>query len=271
MSNLKHCAANQYSETEIRAAMLAGDLFYVYQPTVSLSCGKVCGAEALIRWNRNGETVYPDTFIPVAEKSSLASDIAHFMFPALVRDMEAMEAVAPGLVTSFNACARDCLDGRMASAIVQALSDGRIMPGSIRIEVTETSLAENIGKLGDQLQILLDAGVKVAMDDMGKGYSSLDLLSKLPFTCLKIDRDMVSNIHRSEKARFIVEAICEMSKKIGVTLIAEGVENHKIYTELERMGCQQAQGFWIGQPMPFEQYMNFVQNHRLQRFSKAAA
>jgi EAL domain-containing protein (putative c-di-GMP-specific phosphodiesterase class I) len=271
MNTSKSNTATQYNEAEIRAAINAGDLFYVYQPTISLFCGRVCGAEALLRWDRNGETIYPDEFIPMAEKSSLASDITNAMLPVLIRDMQVMEIEAPGLVTSFNACANDCIDGKMTATIVQAVSDGLIMPGSIRIEVTETSLAENIDKLRDQFQILLDAGVKLAMDDLGKGYSSLDLLSKLPFTCLKIDKDIVSNIHRSEKSRHIIQAICDLSKKIGVTLIAEGVENRKIYMELERMDCHQAQGYWIGQPMTFNQYMNFVRLHHLWRIRKAAA
>lgn len=251
--------------------MESGDLFYEYQPTVALSCGKVCGAEALMRWDRNGETIYPDHFIPLAEQTSLAADITNAMIPALIRDMQIIERDSPGLVTAFNACAQECIDGEMTNVLVQAIADGKIRPGSLRVEVTETHLAENIGRLHDQFQILIDAGVKLAMDDLGKGYSSLDLLSKLPFTCLKIDKGIVSAMGMSSKAHHIIESICDLSAKIGVTLIAEGVESRKTYMDLDRMGCHQAQGYWIGKPMSLEEYLDFVRNHRLWGIEKVAA
>lgn len=271
MQPTKNSEAFPFSEAEIRSAMESGDLFYEYQPTVSLSCGKVCGAEALMRWDRNGETIYPDHFIPLAEQSCLAADITNAMIPLLIRDMKEIERAAPALVTAFNACAQDCIDGEMANILVQAIADGKIRPGSIRIEVTETSLAKNIDKLRDQFQILLDAGVKLAMDDLGKGYSSLDLLSKLPFTCLKIDKGIVSAMDVSSKAHHIIESISDLSAKIGVTLIAEGVESRKTYMALDRMGCHQAQGYWIGKPMPLDEYLEFVRYHHLWGIEKVAA
>lgn len=271
MQPTKNSEGFPFCEAEIRGAMESGDLFYEYQPTVSVSCGQVCGAEALMRWDRQGETIYPDHFIPLAEQSRLAVDIANAMIPVLIRDMQKIEKVAPDLVTAFNACAMDCIDGEMTNTLIQAIADGKIKPGSLRIEITETHLAENIGKLQDQFQILLDAGVRLAMDDLGKGYSSLDLLSKLPFTCLKIDKGIVSAMGMSDKARHIIESICDLSAKIGVTLIAEGVESRKTYMELDRMGCHQAQGYWIGKPMSLDEYLKFVRFHRLWGIERAAA
>lgn len=271
MRSITNSNAFPFREAEIRSAMESGDLFYVYQPTVSLVTGKVCGAEALIRWNRQGETICPDDFIPLAEQSNLSVEITNTMLPVLFRDIAAMDDKMPGLVTSFNAGAKDCLDGKMTATLVQAIADGRIQAGNIRLEITETHLSDNIARLHDQFQILLDAGVKLAMDDLGKGYSSLDLLSKLPFTCLKIDRGIVGELVKSTKAKHIVGAICDMATKIGVTLIAEGVESSKIYSGLKRMGCHQAQGFWIGMPMPFGEFMHFAHSHHHWGIEKAAA
>lgn len=271
MRSLTNSNAFPFREAEIRSAMESGDLFYVYQPTVSLLTGKVCGAEALIRWNRQGETICPDDFIPQAEQSSLAVEITNTMLPTLFRDMAAMNRRVPDLVTAFNAGANDCLDGKMTTMLVEAIADGRIKAGNIRIEITETHLTDNIARLHDQFQILLDAGVRLAMDDLGKGYSSLDLLARLPFTCLKIDRGIVGELGKSSKARHIIGAICDMAGRLEVTLIAEGVETSKSYTELKRLGCHLAQGYWIGKPMPFDEYMNFVLYHHEWGIEKAAA
>lgn len=245
-------------ETEIRRALSAGELYYVYQPKVAIATNRICGAEALLRWNRMGETVYPDAFVPFAEKSSLATEITNAMLPRLIEDVQIMEAVAPGLTTSFNASARDFTEGRMVETVVQAIADGKLKRDNIRIEVTERTLAGNIENLEARFQVLLDAGARLAMDDLGKGHSSLDLLSKLPFTCLKIDRGMVGKIGVSKKAWHIVESICGLAKKLGVTLIAEGVEGPDVYAELGRLGCDQAQGYWISKPLPFSDFLDFV-------------
>ena len=245
-------------EAEIRRALSNGEFYYVYQPKVAIATNRICGAEALLRWNRKGKTVYPDAFLPLAERSSLITDITNAMLPALIKDVQIIEGVAPGLTTAFNACAGDFTEGHMVETIVEAIADGKLKRDNIRIEVTERTLAGNIEKLEARFQVLLDAGARLAMDDLGKGHSSLDLLSKLPFTCLKIDRGIVGKIGASKKAWHIVESICGLAKKLGITLIAEGVETQEVYAELVRLGCDQAQGYWISKPLPFSEFLDFV-------------
>lgn len=258
-------------ETEIRRALLAGDLYYMYQPKVTIATSRVCGAEALLRWNRSGETIYPNAFVPLAERSGLATEITNAMLPRLIEDIQTMERVAPGLTTSFNACARDFTEGAMVETIVHALADGKLKRDNIRVEVTERTLAGNIVNLEKRFQVLLDAGARLAMDDLGKGHSSLDLLAKLPFTCLKIDRGMVGKLGASRKVSHIVESICDLAKKLGVTLIAEGVETSDVYAELGRLGCDQAQGYWISRPLPFVEFLDFLRANRSETGAPAQA
>lgn len=271
MHRASECQTSQVDEVEIRRALGNGEFFYVYQPKVDIATSQVCGAEALLRWDRHGETIYPDDFIPIAEKSSLVSEITNTMLPTLINDIQTIDHLSPGLTTSFNACSRDFIEGDMTMTVVQAIVDGKLRRGNLRIEVTETTLASNIESLDERFQVLLDAGVMLAMDDLGKGYSSLDLLAKLPFTCLKIDKDMVGKLGTSRKAEHIVASICELGKKLGLTLIAEGVGSRHAFAELSRLGCDQAQGYWVSPPLPLREYLDFVRHSQPWGRAKLAA
>lgn len=259
------------SESEIRRALAAGEFSYVYQPKVSIAGNLVCGAEALLRWERTGQTILPSDFIALAEKSSLMSEITSAMLPQLIEDIQVIDRDFPGLVTSFNASVRDFTEGEMIQTVVDAIAKGKVQQGNLCVEVTETVLASNLEALESRFQVLLDAGVKLAMDDFGKGYSSLELLSSLPFTCLKLDHSMVSKLGLSRKVDHIVESICILAKKLGLNLIAEGVENDYAYAELRKHGCDAAQGFWISRPLPLAGYIDFVRNNQLWGCAKLAA
>jgi len=236
-----------------------------------MACNQICGAEALLRWESVGKTIYPSDFIELAEKSSLMSEITNAMLPRLINDINAIEAKAPGLIMSFNASVRDFTEGNMVATVVQAIADGKVQQGKLCVEVTETVLAKNVEAIENRFQVLLDAGVKLAMDDFGKGYSSLDLLSRLPFTCLKLDHSMVSKLGMSRKVDHIIESICALAKKLGMNLIAEGVESGYAYTELGKHGCDAAQGFWISHPLTLSEYIDFAQHNQSWGCARLAA
>lgn len=259
------------SDKEIRRALAAGEFSYVYQPKVSLSTNSLCGAEALLRWDRQGVTIMPSEFIPQAEKSSLVSEINNAMLPVLINDIQTIESQIPGLFTSFNASARDFSEGSMIETLIDAIADGKVRQGKLGIEVTETSLVDNIEALEKRFHVLLDAGVALAMDDFGKGYSSIDMLSRLPFTTLKLDSGMIRKLGVSRKVEQIVESVCAMAKKIGMKLVAEGVESRFVYTELARHGCDYAQGFWISHPLPLPEYIDFALKSHTWAKTKIAA
>jgi EAL domain-containing protein (putative c-di-GMP-specific phosphodiesterase class I) len=246
------------NEAKIIDGMRNDEFTFFYQPKISLVTGKVFGAEALIRWVKpDGTIISPDEFIPQAEKSSLIKDITRHMFPKLVQDMLVMLDVEP-LSVSFNASARDFEDDGFTRLILEALEISQLPPSCLQVELTETAALEAGDSIKKNILPLRDAGVGLAMDDFGKGYSSLDTLSKWPFTTLKLDQGIVSRMFVSEKNLTIVESSIRMAHELGISVVAEGVEDSEQYHRLLEAGCTKVQGFWFCKPLPLDQFIYFV-------------
>lgn len=246
------------NEAKIIDGMRNDEFTFFYQPKISLVTGKVFGAEALIRWVKpDGTIISPDDFIPRAEQSSLIKDITRHMFPKLVQDMLVMLDVEP-LSISFNASAKDFEDDGFTRLILEALKISQLPPNCLQVELTETAALEAGDSIKKNILPLRDAGVGLAMDDFGKGYSSLDTLSKWPFTTIKLDQGIVSRMFDSEKNLTIVESSIRMAHELGISVVAEGVEDSEQYHRLLEAGCTKVQGFWFCKPLPLDQFIYFV-------------
>ena len=247
--------------SDLRLALARRELVYHYQPKVSLLLGGVCGAEALLRWRRpDGTLAPPGAFIPLAESTGFITEITLAMLSQLAEDVETVRAADPGLVVSFNASALDFEDGRLVKALLDLLASGRLRAGEIEVEVTETAmLAAGPGHLR-RLAQLRERGIGIAMDDFGLGYSGLDTLSRLPFTALKIDQGIVQRMEVSDKDATIVESSIWLAHRLGLEVVAEGVETEQAFNLLQGAGCSIAQGYWFARPMPLPEFVAFVRS-----------
>ena len=243
----------------IQQASRRDEFIYYYQPKVSMVSGRISGAEALLRWRRpDGSMVYPNEFIPVSESTGFITEITIRMLKRLAADVARIRSVGSDLVVSFNASARDFEDHRFVTALFHVLDRGQLDPEGIEVEVTESAaLSGNIG-LVEQLLRLRNRRVALAMDDFGAGYANIDALSRLPFTSLKLDNGVVRRMHASDKDAQIVSSNFRMAHNLGFDVVAEGVETELTYYTLQQVGCSHAQGYWIGRPMPLEDFLVFV-------------
>jgi EAL domain-containing protein (putative c-di-GMP-specific phosphodiesterase class I) len=214
------------------------------------------GAEALLRWRRpDGAVVYPDDFIPAAESAGFVTEITIRMLEPLVDDMVRIRALGQPLVMSFNASARDFDDDRFVNALLRMLDDGRLASGEIQVEVTESAALCGSRALLDRLGRLRDRGIGVVMDDFGAGYATIESLAYLPFSSVKLDNGTVRRMRASDKDANIVESSIRLVHRLGLDVIAEGVETEATYRHLQNAGCSQAQGFWIGRPSPLDTFL----------------
>lgn len=248
------------TEQAILDGLANNEFVYYYQPKVSLVTGKVVGAEALIRWLQpDGRAILPDAFIPFAERSSLINEIACRMFDKLCRDLLILSDLSPELVVSFNASALDFKTGRFVDIVLRQMQLLMLPPQSLQVELTETTILEACAESKRHMLALHKAGIGLAMDDYGTGYSTLDTLSQWPFNTIKLDRGIVGRMMESAKSQTIVESSIRMAHELDVKVVAEGVETDKQYQMLLESGCSEVQGFWISKPLPLEDFLYFIQ------------
>lgn len=251
--------ASRAALREMQEALERGEFVYDYQPKVSMISGRLSGAEALLRWRRrDGSTTYPGDFIPLAESSGFITEITTRMLPRLAEDVARLRAVRAGLVVSFNASARDFEAPRFVAALFRLFDRGLLGPAEIEVELTESAALAGKPALVEQLLRLRGRQVAVAMDDFGSGYASVDALSRLPFTSLKLDNGVVRRMHASDKDARIVLSNIRLAHNLGFDVVAEGVESEITYYKLQQSGCSHAQGYWIGRPMPLEAFLAFA-------------
>ncbi|HEX5338125.1 MAG TPA: EAL domain-containing protein [Gallionella sp.] len=248
------------TEADIIDGLRKDEFTFFYQPKVSLITGKVIGAEALIRWIKpNGTMVMPEEFIPLAERSDLICDITRHMFPKLVNDLLVLLDIDEHLTVSFNASAKDFMDDRFTRMMLERIEQAQLPPSSLQVELTETVTLESGDTVRTNILPLRENGLSLAMDDFGIGYSSLDTLSKWPFTTIKLDQGIIGRMLESEKNSTIVESSVRMAHELGISVVAEGVENNAQYQHLLESGCTKIQGYWISRPLPLDKFIVFVE------------
>ncbi|MBF0218788.1 MAG: EAL domain-containing protein [Gammaproteobacteria bacterium] len=246
--------------SDIELALAKDELVFYYQPKISLTSGKVSGAEALIRWiQADGTVKLPNSFIPAAEASGFIKDISLVMCKNLMADLVIIQDLLPEFVMSFNLTAQDFESTALVNCVLDNIANYQLNPKFLQVELTETSLIKGTESVRENVQRLVDAGVSLAMDDFGTGYASIDTLSQWPFSVVKIDQGLIKRMLTSGKSTTIVEASICMAHQLGAKVVAEGVESSQLYEFLLRTGCTDAQGFWLGKPMPLSDLIPFLE------------
>jgi len=246
--------------SELLTALREGQLVLHYQPEIQLADGRTVGAEALVRWlHPERGLIPPMQFIPAAEDSDLILAIGRWVCEAACRDAAAWPATAGPAAVSVNLSAREFTDPDLLEHITDALTSSGLPANRLCLEITETLLMRDTERTAELLEVIKGLGVLTAIDDFGTGYSSLAYLTRLPVDYLKIDRVFVEGLDRGrERSDTVVAAVIALAERLGIKTIAEGVETEGQATALRRLGCDLAQGFLYGRPMPHEDFLDRI-------------
>lgn len=241
---------------------LEQDEFEVYfQPVIEFGTGAVCKAEALIRWNHPERgLVAPNDFIPLAEELGMIHDIGDWVFRRVAQEVKRCEAyVPPDFQISLNASPEQFRKSAALRHWGDILEGMDVEGGRLCVEITESLLLDDEFAVEDTLRSLRGLGIHVAIDDFGTGYSSLSYLSRYNLDYLKIDRSFTRELAASGENMALCEAIVVMSHKLGLRVIAEGVETDRQQQLLTRIGCDYGQGYLFAKPMPAAEFENYLQ------------
>ena len=249
---MRGLAADRLSlEADLRRAIDGGDMELAYQPTVDLRTGRVTGMEALLRWNHPVRgAVPPSAFIPLAEETGLIVPLGSWVLDEACRQAALWRPLAgeQPFVMAVNLSARQLAHPGLVADVADVLARHGVRPGEVCLEITESTLMEDAEAARIQLVALKALGVRLAVDDFGTGYSSLSYLKRFPVDLLKVDRSFVSGLGADAEDSAIVTAVIGLAHALGLEALAEGVEDETQLRELQRLGCDIAQGFLLARP-----------------------
>ena len=240
-----------FSLEALADALERGEIVPWFQPQVEFGNGKVIGVEALARWERpDGSVVRPQLFISVLEREGLANKLTDCMLDAACAWKQRWDHHGQRLKLSVNVSAASLADQSAADRYQEIVASHGVEPEDVILEITESSVMSDAARGLGLLARLRLKGFGLSIDDFGTGYSSLAQLSQIPFTELKIDKDFVFGAHAQPRKRAVVEASLDLARKLGLTAVAEGVESMEDWQMLAELGCDIAQGYLIGRPVP---------------------
>ena len=241
-------------ETALRLAVEKRAFVLHYQPQFDLAAGRVTGVEALIRWCHGDEVIPPSDFIPLAEESGLIIHIGRWVLDTACREIAALHAAGlPRLKVAVNISALQLKQPEFVEHVLMALAESGLSSQYLELELTESTMMEDVKRTTAVLDTLAALGVSLSIDDFGTGYSSLAYLKQLPVHFLKVDRSFVRDVPTDHEDSAIVRTIITMSATLGLSVIAEGVETEAQLDFLRDEGCDLIQGYHISRPLGMDQ------------------
>jgi diguanylate cyclase (GGDEF)-like protein len=244
-------------EVALRRALRKGELRLHYQPQVDRE-GRIIAVEALLRWPRDGApdiVASPGVFVPMAEDSGMIHELGEWVITEALRDLRRLEDVTGPQCPqrlALNVSPVQFRQADFAGALASRLLTDGLSPQRLELELTERVLVADFQDISRKMGQLRDLGVYLSVDDFGTGYSSLSYLKRLPLHALKIDRSFVRDVTSNLSDAAIVETIVEMAHRLGLRVVAKGVDNPAVKAFLEQKGCDGYQGFLLHRPMPFD-------------------
>ena len=235
--------------SDLKIAVTQDELELHYQPKISMQ-GEAVGLEALLRWNhpRRG-LIMPDAFIGIAEQTGAVREVTRWVIARAARQQAQWIDAGLQLPIAVNISARDLQDDGFPQFVADTLREQHVAPGMLRFEVTERALMENLDAAAQTLRLLQKIGIRVSLDDYGTGYATLTHISQLPVSELKIDRSFVTDLTANTRNFAIVLSTVEMGHRLGMTIVAEGVETMAELDAVRESGCDEVQGYYFSKPM----------------------
>jgi diguanylate cyclase (GGDEF)-like protein len=243
-------------------ALRERELRLYMQPKVDLATNEICGAEALARWQHSElGLLYPDSFIPAVEQAGSIAHLTRWVLREAVDRCAAWRNQGVILGVAVNISVDDLIDEYLPYFLLELTQKHHLAPHMLTLEVTESAIMHNVQKSLAVVNCIHELGFRLAIDDFGTGHSALSQLKRLPVDELKIDKAFVT---RADDAKddAILRATIDLAHQLGLTIVAEGVEDEAAMSRLAAMGCEHAQGFGIGKPMPQEQFLSWLAQRR---------
>ena len=249
-------------ENELRDALLNEELLVHYQPLLNMQTGKWAGFEALTRWNHPTKgLISPIEFIALAEETTLIIPIGMYVLRKAIADMLTLQAErnkvlpdAPPLFIAVNVSSRQIAETDFIDNIASLVAESGFPPASLKLEITESMTADN-GLVVDWASRCRALGFSIAIDDFGTGYSSMEHLLELEVDTLKIDQTFIKKMHQNPKARKLVIGMVRLSRALGFSTVAEGLETEKDFNTLQGLSVEYGQGFHIAKPQSAEKIL----------------
>ena len=254
-------------ENSLRHALRRNELSLHYQPQIDVKTKRMTGVEALLRWDHPEHgSVSPSRFIPLAEECGLITPLGEWVLETACHQTKVwQDKYERQLDIAVNLSSQQFFSSDVANVVLRTIYDAGLAPSSMHLELTETILMNDVKETIVTLDKLRDAGVSLAMDDFGKGYSSLSYLKRLPLDTLKIDKSFVMDMENNKDDAAICAAIIAMAHNLDLKVIAEGVETQEQLKFLEGQGCDQIQGFLFSKPLPPEELEERFLKHVLEK------
>jgi EAL domain-containing protein (putative c-di-GMP-specific phosphodiesterase class I) len=250
--------------SSLSKAIANGELKVYYQPKMETGSLRMEGAEALIRWQKpDGRFIYPDEFIPFIERSGQIVELDYFVYREVFKFIAGrMRENKPIVPISVNVSREHLSKMEILPYVRSLFEEYRIQPNLIEFELTESIYIENTEKALQLIEGLHEMGTKVSMDDFGSGYSSLNLLSRLPIDIIKLDKvflqDEEAENRLKENDKIIISCIIDMARKLSITSLCEGVETPEQSDYLSQIGCELQQGYYFSRPIPESDFEIFI-------------
>ncbi len=244
---------------EFRRALDQEQFVLHYQPVVEIDGSRVRGAEALVRWEHPDlGMVPPNDFIPIAEQTGLIGSLTHYVLERAVAECKRWRSDGRELSVAVNLSVRDLLDLDLPGQVASVLTAHSLPAEALHLEITESMIMSDPDRALETVQHLRDLGVRISVDDFGTGYSSLANLKRLPISELKIDRSFISSLPHDESDLIIVGSTINLGHDLRLNVIAEGVEDEITLKRLANLGCDLAQGYYFGRPLPSQEFVRVV-------------
>jgi EAL domain-containing protein (putative c-di-GMP-specific phosphodiesterase class I) len=268
----QHAGVIQYSEalarydaddlaliSELRHAIKEDQLVLHYQPQSEITDGTVHAAEALVRWQHPTLGLLgPDRFLPMAEQTDLIEQVTEWVLARALRDIAKLAEDGFDMEVAINVSARSVVRHGFARQVIEAVGNSSVSPSRLIIEVTETALLTDPERAGTILSELASAGIRISIDDFGRGHTSIAYLSELPISELKIDRSFVTDMCQNVAHAAIVHSVVELAHNLSMRVVAEGIETEAVLGKLRDLQCDLAQGYHIARPMPATDLVSFM-------------
>lgn len=242
--------------SELRRAVEQGELRLFLQPKIELATQRVIAAEALVRWQHPERGLVPPMlFIPFAEQTGFVRQLTLWMFEEVARVWQSLQSLEQPLRIAVNLSTRDLLDQEFPAKLDALLAQHQVPTRAFCLEITESAIMDDPQRAEHTLNRLSDSGFKLSIDDFGTGYSSLAYLKRLPVDELKIDKSFVMGMEKDEDDAKIVRSTIDLAHNLGLTVVAEGVENALIWDKLKTLSCDEAQGYFMCKPVPLDDFV----------------
>ncbi len=246
---------------ELFNAIESHQLFLLFQPKIDLQTGNIIGVESLVRWKHpNRGIILPSEFISPAENTDLIKTLTLFVIKESLKQFQTLFNLGKNLTLAVNISNRNLNDPILPGQIVKMLIESKISAESLELEVTENAIMEHSEQALNAIQLIKRTGINLSIDEFGIGYSSLNILKRLPVGSVKIPRPFIKDLARNQEDLKIVQSIINLAHTLGLKACAVGVEDKVTFEKLVALGCDSAQGNFMSVPIPMREVLNLIYN-----------